>query len=146
MSSFRYFSSFHKNYLHLIMPVTLQSFEEKKMIWRRPMLATPGQKYKHVQGHWCTSVLIARIIEFLDFSCESHRAHPPVHRTVILTPIKGRAPGLGAWPAQQVSSGSFQCLMSWAWSFLLHWNGIRLSLCIGAWCTPKEAVLAIEHV
>lgn len=51
MSSFRYFSSFHKNYLHLIMPVTLQSLEEKKMIWRRPMLATRGQKYKHVQGH-----------------------------------------------------------------------------------------------
>ena len=27
------------------------SLEEKKMIWRRPMLATRGQKYKHVQGH-----------------------------------------------------------------------------------------------
>lgn len=57
------------------------------------MPATPGQKYKHVQGHgW----FIARTIEFLDFNCESHTAHPPVHGTVILTPIKGRAPGLGA--------------------------------------------------
>lgn len=69
----------------------------------------------------------------------ARRAHPPVHGTVALTSIKRRrAQARGLTSTVNVLWQHLNTLGLGGWSFLPHWNGIQLYLCIGTRHTPKK--------
>lgn len=69
----------------------------------------------------------------------ARRARPPVHGTVALASIKGRrAQARGLTTTVNVLRQHLNTLGLGGWSFLAHWNGIQLYLCIGTWHTPKK--------